>query len=224
MKGTLGLAAALLLAALAGACGPSAPAVSPTPEPSATPSGTPEAGPAPSGEPGPAPSGAPSAGPKAGPSGAPNTPLSASKLAEDVKKIGIDLSKTPDITKLPLDKKKKVMPILQKALGYDACTGCHVEGDMKAETRNKKIAREMWNKFVGPLRDEKGGPIFCDSCHNGKNKVLNRADKEAVKKFMETDYEGKLTRADKKEHACSTCHGESMEVAIIDKLWKIPAK
>ena len=35
---------------------------------------------------------------------------------------------------------------------------------------------------------------------------------------------GKLTRADKKEHACSTCHGESMEIAIIDKLWKIPAK
>jgi len=224
MKGTLGLAAALLLAALAGACGPSTPQTptTPTAEPSAMPGATPSA--TPSGEPGPAGTTAPTGGPKTGPAagGAPSQPIVASKLLEDVKKVGIDLAKAPDIGKLPMDKKKKVMPILQKALGYDACTGCHVEGDMKAETHNKKVAREMWNHFVVGLRDEKGGPLFCDSCHNGKNKVLNRGDKEAVKKFMETEYEGKLSRSDKKEHACSTCHGESMEVAIIDKLWKIP--
>jgi hypothetical protein len=113
------------------------------------------------------------------------------------------------------------MPIMQKAMGYTACTGCHVEGDFKAETRNLKISREMWNAYTVPLRDEKGGVLFCDSCHSGQPKVLNRADQEALKKFMEDEYEHKLTRADKKDMECSTCHGEALELKIIEKLWKI---
>jgi hypothetical protein len=142
-------------------------------------------------------------------------------MLADLKATGINLTKISEIGKLPLAQKKKVMPIMQKAMGYTACTGCHVEGDFKAETRNLKISREMWNAYTVPLRDEKGGVLFCDSCHSGQAKVLNRADKEALKKFMEDEYEHKLTRADKKDMECSTCHGEAMETKIIEKLWKI---
>jgi hypothetical protein len=85
-----------------------------------------------------------------------------------------------------------------------------------------KVARGMWNHFVAPLRDEKGGAVFCDSCHGGAKLVLNRADKKAVEKFMEDEYEHKLTRADKKDNECGTCHGDAMELKIIEKLWNIP--
>ena len=209
----------------AAACGPSTPEAQTPTVPSAEPSAPPSAepGPAPSAAPsgGPAASGAPATGKAPATGGAGSTPLQASKMLEELAKAGVDVTKTPDLTKLPLDKKKKVMPLLQKAMGMESCTGCHKEGDMKAPTRNKAISAAMWKNFVGALRDDKGGPIFCDSCHAGKVKVLGRGDKEALKKFMQTDYEGKLTRADKKEHACTGCHGETMEGKIIATLWKI---
>jgi hypothetical protein len=223
MKGTLGLVAALALAALAGACGsPPTPETPPTPttEPGPGPAPT-DPGPAPTGEPGttPAPTGTAKA-----PAGPASQPVVASKMLEEVKKLGVDVTKTPDLAKLAMDKKKKIMPLLQKSLGFEQCTGCHVEGDMKAKTRNRDIAAGCWKTFVAPMRDDKGGPIFCDSCHNGKNKILNRADVESLKKFMETEYEHKLTRGDKKENACSSCHGEALELKIFDKIWKVSAK
>ncbi len=235
----VGLLAALSLAALAGACGPSAPppdtAADKTGDTGASgatgttgdtgASGT-QAGGATGGTTGgtsatPATTGAAATG--SAPAGAAkNVPLVESKLAGDLKAIGINLAKIPEIGKLPLSQKKKVMPIMQKAMGYAACTDCHVEGDFKAETRNLKISREMWNAYTAPLRDEKGGVLFCDSCHSGQPKVLNRADQEALRKFMEEEYEHKITTADKKEVECSTCHGDAMELKIIEKLWKIP--
>jgi hypothetical protein len=139
----------------------------------------------------------------------------------ELKKIGLNLDKIPELEKLPLAQKKKVMPLLQKSLGYDTCQGCHAEGDFKKETRNMKVAREMWRHFVVPLRSEKGGTLFCDSCHNGKEHVLARADKKAVQAFMEAEYEHKLAQASKAEMECGTCHGDAMETKIIEKLWKI---
>lgn len=229
---TMGLFAALTMAALAGACGPATPDVktpddttakpadttaavtpppsdttaTPTPPPSATPSASPEAKPTPP----------PAAG---GP--AKSTPITASKMLEDLKKAGVNLAKIGELEKLPLATKKKVMPLMQKALGYTACTGCHVEGDFKKDTRNMKVTREMWRHFVSELRDEKGGALFCDSCHAGSEKNLARGDKEALKEFMEKEYEHKLTRADKKDHDCASCHGDAMEMKVIANLWKI---
>jgi len=153
-----------------------------------------------------------------------STPIQASKMLEDVKKSGLDLAKLPKLGKMPLAQKKKIMPLFQKSLGYADCKGCHVENDYKAETRNLKIARGMWDNYVSALRDEKGGALFCDSCHNGTAKNLDRSDKKALGKFMEDEYEHKLTRADKKDHECSTCHGDAMEMKIIEKLWGIAAK
>ncbi|KYF74319.1 hypothetical protein BE11_02190 [Sorangium cellulosum] len=151
-----------------------------------------------------------------------STPVQATKFEADLKKIGINLKKIPELEKLPSAQKKKVMPLLQKALGYDTCQGCHAEGDFKKETRDMKIAREMWRHFVVPLRSESGGTLFCDSCHAGNEHVLNRKDKKAVQTFMEEEYQYKLARADKEDMECGTCHGDAMEIKIIEKLWNIP--
>ena len=83
------------------------------------------------------------------------------------------------------------------------------------------VAEQMWNHFSRELTLKQGGPLFCDSCHAGKGEILNRADREGVKKFMESDYVGKLHRADKKPMECSTCHSDAMELDIFGKLWGV---
>lgn len=217
------LALAISMGALAGACGPA------TPPPEGPPGGgaTPPAGEAtpPAGETKPAEATPPAPGSDTKPAeaaGPPSRNLSATQMEADLKKIGLNLSKLPDLEKLPLAQKKKVMPLLQKSLGMENCQGCHVEGDFKKETRNMKVSREMWRHFVAPLRDEKGGAVFCDTCHGGQKHVLNRSDKKAMEAFMEDQYEHKLTRADKKDMECSTCHSDTAELKIIEKLWNIP--
>src|SRR5262249_20109724 len=128
------------------------------------------------------------------------------------------------LASLPNAKKKELMNFFVKALGYEDCQGCHIGDDYERETRNMKITRKMWETFVMPLRDAQGGAVFCDSCHAGKAKPLDQANEDGLKKLMETDYQGKLTRADKKEHDCTTCHGPGPEPKIIEKLWRIKAK
>ena len=78
--------------------------------------------------------------------------------------------------------------------------------------------------FVVGLRDDKGGPVFCDTCHAGSAKILNRSDKDAVRKFMAENYEGKFTRADGKKHTCRTCHGNYLLPNILEGIWKVPPK
>jgi hypothetical protein len=156
-----------------------------------------------------------------------NTPLRPSKLLAAVKALGVDPKKP--LGTIPDAKKKELMKLFVTALGYadkEECGGCHIGDDYERETRNMKVARKMWSEFVMPLRDAQGGAIFCDSCHAGKAKPLDRGNMDALEKMMETDYQGKLTRADKKDHDCSTCHGpgKDPEPKIIEKLWGIKAK
>ena len=231
---TSALTFSLVLAALGAACGPPPPvdappsptaaAVAPidVPAPSAAPQVTPSAAPTA------APSVVPSAAPVALPPGMPATsaPLSATKFADELKKLGFDARKAmPDLEKMDLKAKKKLMPLFQKALGYEACTGCHAaDGDYQTPTRNMKISRKMWSQFVAAVRDDKGGLVFCDSCHNGGTKILNRLDRKAVGKFMHENYVEKLVRADKQDNGCATCHGTPLQPAIIEKVWGIAAR
>ncbi len=153
-------------------------------------------------------------------------PLSATKFADELKKLGFDGKKAlPDLEKMDIKAKKKLMPLFQKALGYEACTGCHAaEGDYDTTTRNMKITRKMWSQFVAAVRDDKGGLVFCDSCHNGGTKILNRLDRKSVGKFMHENYVDKLARADKQDNGCAACHGSPLEPSIIEKRWGIAAK
>ena len=215
-----GLLCVSVLAATLGACGnppetptPAAPTAATAPAPTATPT---------SAETPPAPTATTSAPAEAPPAPNKSTHLQPSAYLQQIAALGVDLTKSPSLAKLPMAQKKKLMPILQKALGYTSCNGCHVEGDYQADTRNKKVASAMWDHFVAPLRDEKGGPIFCDSCHAGKEDVLDRTDKKALSKFMADEYEKKLTRADGTANSCVSCHGDYMTMEIIEELWHIP--
>lgn len=220
-----GLFAALFVAGFAGACGPATPAVTPDPNVTPPPSVDPVASadpvvapPATTGATAPSTAPATTAPAAAGP---PSQPVQASKLLADVKKAGIDVTKFTELDKMSLAQKKKIMPFFQKALGFESCTGCHkAEGDFKSETRNTKIGEGCFNTFVAALRDDKGGALFCDSCHAGKSKPLARHDKEALKKFMETEYVAKLTRANKADMECSSCHGDTLELRIFTNIWK----
>jgi len=150
-----------------------------------------------------------------------NVAIAPSQMLAEVKAIGIDLQKPVDLSKIDLSKKRKLMPLFVKALGMKGCVGCHVEGDYKAPTHNKEMAAAMWTHFVRDLRAKGGGPLFCDSCHQGKQKLLVRADKRVLSAFMRANYEEKLERANKKEHSCETCHSDPFEGKIFTTLWKI---
>lgn len=209
------------------ACGPATPpdapavgtAEGPTPAPPDTSDGG-DVDPTTTPEP-PATGETPAPAPKSGGSTVQPVPIKQSALAAKVKALGVDLTKAPELSKIPMAKKKKLMPLFQKSLGMKACTGCHVEGDFKAETKNIKIARGMWNNYVSKLRMNDGGPLFCDSCHDGNEHMIPRGDEDAVQKLMTEEYEGKLTRADGQEHSCSTCHTDVFEAKIFEDVWKI---
>jgi hypothetical protein len=165
--------------------------------------------------------GAPSA-PTAAPAGpVANVDIMPSKMLADIKAIGVDLANPGDLSKMDMSKKKKVMPFFVKALGMSGCEGCHVAGDFKAPTHNKAMAASMWSHFVKDLRAQGGGAMFCDSCHQGKQQLLDRSDKKALSKFMIANYQDKLQRADKKDHDCKTCHSEPFVNQIFAKLWKV---
>jgi hypothetical protein len=204
------LATSTLACALAAACGPSAPpAASPAavaPSASTTPPGAP-----PVTEPTPSPGAPPSV----------SVEIAPSKMIADIKAIGIDLDKPGDLSAIDLPRKRKLMPFFVKALGMSGCVGCHVPGDFKASTHNKDMASAMWTHFVRGLRAKGGGPVFCDSCHQGKQKLLARGDKKVLAKFMEANYQDKLERADKKDHSCETCHSDPFEGKVFAKLWGI---
>ena len=93
---------------------------------------------------------------------------------------------------MDMSKKKKLMPFFVKALGMSGCDGCHVAGDFKAATHNKQMASSMWSHFVQRSRAKGGGAMFCDSCHQGKQKLFDRSDKKALSKFMIANYQDKL--------------------------------
>jgi hypothetical protein len=228
---TSALTLSVVLAALGAACGPPPPADAP-PSPSGAPSVAPAPTTAANVEPTAAPSAAasvaPTTAPVALPPGMPatNAALSATKYQAELKKLGFDGKKAMlDLEKMDLPTKKKLMPLFQKALGYESCNGCHAgDGDYHTTTRNMKVTRKMWSQFVSALRDDTGGLVFCDSCHNGAERILNRTDKKAVGKFMHDDYTAKLTRADKQRNECTSCHGTPMQPDIIAKQWGIAAK
>src|SRR5205085_2164174 len=107
-----------------------------------------------------------------------------------------------------------------KALGMSNCAGCHLPGDFKASTHNKDMASAMWTHFVQGLRAKGGGTLFCDSCHQGQQKLLARGDKKALSKFMEANYQDKLERAgyvareDMKSRPLRPCGTDSLPASV----------
>ncbi len=146
-------------------------------------------------------------------------PPGQTTMLADVQALGIDPTKD-DLTAIELGKKKKLMKLFAKSLGTD-CSGCHAD-DFKADTKNKRVARHMWSDFVAKL----GAPVFCDTCHQGNIKLLARDDDKVLAAFMKANYVEKMTRTDKAEHKCATCHGDPFDPDIFKNKFKalLPAE
>jgi len=135
------------------------------------------------------------------------------KIAARLEAAGVDVSKPGDLEPLLHDKTKlrAVMESFTVALGT-TCSGCHAGSgsrlDYEAETPKKNIAKKMWSEFVVALEKKDGGAIYCDSCHQGKMKFLDRSDDRSLAAWMTENFVGKLARQDGKDHSCATCHGD----------------
>lgn len=141
-------------------------------------------------------------------------PIVASQMLGELKDIGLDLEKLPPLSKLPPDKMRKVMKTFTKALGT-TCNGCHDGNDFHKDTPHKRVATKMWDLYVRGLRMADQSPLYCDSCHGGKQEFLDRQDPKALGHWMQENFVAKLKRPDGKEHNCATCHGQPFEPKIL---------
>lgn len=142
-----------------------------------------------------------------------------SKMGDMLKEAGFDINNLKPMKSMKSAEKAKLMKSFAKSTGSE-CKSCHDEGDFKKQTANTQIARHMWDDYVVGFKAAAGGPVFCDSCHQGKLGFLSK-DKEAVKKWMETNMVKPIERKDKKDHNCQTCHGDTFEMHIFSKVWNV---
>ena len=127
-------------------------------------------------------------------------------MLADLQNIALDPKNLPPIERLDPRALRAVMKLFAKALGAK-CADCHVEGDFAARTPRKMIAAKMWDEFVVKLAfAADDSPLFCDSCHQGRTRQLDRTDKKALGKWMDANFVVKLRRKDDKDHECETCH------------------
>jgi hypothetical protein len=140
----------------------------------------------------------------------------ATAMGAELQSLGLDPKALPPLMKLDPQKLRKVMSLFTKALG-GKCQDCHKDGDMAAPTPRKKVAEKMWNVFSRELAMKDGAPLFCDSCHNGSFKALDRTDKKALAKWMDDAFVDKLKRKDGKDHGCesSQCHGPNNDMNFV---------
>lgn len=148
----------------------------------------------------------------------PMRPIAASAMASELRELGVDPQSLPPLRELPPDKLRNVMKTFTRALGV-RCSHCHDTKDYRAPTPNKKVATRMWNDYARALTLD-GAALYCDSCHGGRARILDRTDHEALGQYMDENYVAPLRRVDGKEQGCESCHGEPFEGKILTKLWR----
>jgi len=132
--------------------------------------------------------------------------------------LDIDAKRLPDLTAI----RAKTMPALMDTFddSLDACCmDCHVRDDPKAPTVEKRIAHEMWSQYAREFTTVDGGAVYCDSCHQGQLRFLDRSDSKALSTWMQTNYVDKLRLRDGSRVECATCHGRPFEPHIFQNLW-----
>jgi hypothetical protein len=134
--------------------------------------------------------------------------------ADDLKAAGLDPSKLPQLNKLPPEQLRKVMPLVAKSLGVK-CTACHdFNAGAATMTPRMHVAEHMWNQFVRIRTIGGDQPVFCDSCHHGSLTVLDRRDRPALEKWMQSNFVETLGAG-----SCKTCHGEPPRWRFLEA-WK----
>lgn len=147
-----------------------------------------------------------------------NAPV-VSNMTEALADAGIDISNLPPLESLDRRARGAVMRSFSESLGV-TCEGCHAGGkplpdggtglDFKAPTRNKAIAVRMWNEMSKPFTLSENRTLYCDSCHQGKSKFLDRSDTQALGAWMSTNFVHGLQKKDGAELTCATCHGSPL--------------
>lgn len=132
-------------------------------------------------------------------------PPSASTAGAELTALGLDPANLPPIGKLEPRALRGVMKVMARSLGIK-CADCHVPGDFGAPTRRKKIAARMWDEFAAKLTAADGAPLFCDSCHQGRVKLLDRSDKKALGRWMQASFVDGVRRKDGQPERCESCH------------------
>ncbi len=138
-----------------------------------------------------------------------------SGMVDALRDLGLDPKRLPPIEKLEPRVLRGVMKLMGKSLGAK-CGDCHQEGDFAAPTRRKKIAAHMWDDFAAKLSLADGSALFCDSCHQGRIRQLDRRDKKALSQWMDDNFVARLARVDGRPTECETCHVD-MEMLFLNK-------
>lgn len=147
----------------------------------------------------------------------------ASEQGGALRELSLDAASLPPLEKVDPDALRKLMKTFTKSLGV-SCSYCHDTKDFRASTPRKKIATHMWNDYVrGLAASGDARPLYCDSCHAGRPRFLDRRDPHALGAWMKENFVAKIARKDGAEHSCSTCHGTAFEGQIFAKRWNVPA-
>ncbi len=145
--------------------------------------------------------------------------LRPTAFADRLIALGHDPNTLAPISNLSAPQKLESMELIAESLGVE-CGHCHVsDNDYKTETVNKQIARQMWDRLTAGHRLD-DGQLFCDSCHQGAPKVLQRARKKDVKAYMRAEY-GRLILADGERAECEDCHQKPFQPRVFEQLWEI---
>lgn len=147
-------------------------------------------------------------------------PPRASAMAADLESLRLDVNALPPIEKLEPTALRGVMKLLARSLGVK-CAHCHQDGDFAAPTPQKRVAAKMWDEFVVKLAMADSSPLFCDSCHQGRVKQLDRGDKKRLARWMDDNFVHGLNRKDAVDHACETCHVD-MDMTFLTQ-WRAPS-
>jgi hypothetical protein len=59
------------------------------------------------------------------------------------------------------------------------------------------------------------GPLYCDSCHQGRAKITDRSDPKLLGTAMHDVYVTGLSRTDGKPNGCATCHGDPFNPKLL---------
>lgn len=143
-------------------------------------------------------------------------PIVPSTYSDKLVAMGLDPRRLPRLAEMQPDTLRALMDYWSEATGAD-CFDCHVQGDLKAMTRRKRVAARMWDDWVRGFSSAEGALVFCDSCHQGGLLLVDRRDRKALGRWMDENLVGRLRRRDRGEHGCETCHGEPFDAAFLTK-------
>lgn len=150
------------------------------------------------------------------------TPVQKTAFASDLEALGLDPKNLPPFQSLEPRQVRRLMSTFTRSLGY-ACTDCHARADYRVPTDVKKITVHMWDEMTRRFAFGDGSPVYCDSCHQGQGRTLDRSDRKAVAAWMSENFTTKLVfaaGAKDRDVECETCHGDPFEPSILARWTK----